>query len=450
MITSLDITNFQSHSESHLEFSPHVNAIRGGSDQGKSAVLRALLWCITNSPSGDAYVSDWNKTPKGAIKAGARTAVGVFTNGFSVGRVRDSTFNGYKIFDGEDTQQFEALHTDVPKAVETAFNLGSVNIQRQMDPPFLISSTPGEAARFINSLVNLSDIDLTLSEASSLSRSCTGDLKSAGEETARAKALAESFGWLPNVQEMVQKLAGAKDQMTSLEKTIKNAQNLAEFRSLGKTRGNLQTALDQAGEWLEKGGTLKASIQTQGSRLNSISQTFSQWKSLPRVPDVSPVGAVLSQAESIQEKIRIQTQVAHTTPVSLHKTMASRLDSISKALKAGTILSKAEGLQESIQTQIQVAHTARASIYGAIRSQLTKISYASEQAQAVFVRIERMSRIIDNQQARVNSQSKELSDFSHSFHDLDCIREKLQSLGDQLKGQVCPVCGRPFDLSGSC
>ena len=59
MIKKLHIRNFQSHKDSRLIFSDGVNVIVGNSDSGKSAILRALNWVITNRPSGDSYISNW-------------------------------------------------------------------------------------------------------------------------------------------------------------------------------------------------------------------------------------------------------------------------------------------------------------------------------------------------------------------------------------------------------
>ena len=80
MLQTIQIHNFQSHENSQLDLSPGINTLVGDSDCGKSAVMRAILWAITNSPQGDAYVSDWTKTPKGKQMSGAATYVAIDTN----------------------------------------------------------------------------------------------------------------------------------------------------------------------------------------------------------------------------------------------------------------------------------------------------------------------------------------------------------------------------------
>ena len=48
MIKSVEFQNFQSHKKTILEFVPGVNIIVGLSDAGKSAVMRAIKWCLKN------------------------------------------------------------------------------------------------------------------------------------------------------------------------------------------------------------------------------------------------------------------------------------------------------------------------------------------------------------------------------------------------------------------
>ena len=60
MIKSLKIENFQSHKDSYLEFSNGINIISGKSNNGKTAILRALNWVITNRPQGIAFKSTFS------------------------------------------------------------------------------------------------------------------------------------------------------------------------------------------------------------------------------------------------------------------------------------------------------------------------------------------------------------------------------------------------------
>jgi exonuclease SbcC len=53
MIDHVAIKNFQSHKNTNIDFQRNgVNVIVGTSDQGKSAILRAILWAVNNRPMG--------------------------------------------------------------------------------------------------------------------------------------------------------------------------------------------------------------------------------------------------------------------------------------------------------------------------------------------------------------------------------------------------------------
>ena len=74
MIKSLSIKNYQSHKDSYLEFSEGVNCILGGSDNGKTAIIRAINWIMTNRPLGESFRSNW----------GGKTEVELFTDDASI------------------------------------------------------------------------------------------------------------------------------------------------------------------------------------------------------------------------------------------------------------------------------------------------------------------------------------------------------------------------------
>ncbi len=55
-IKELHIREFQSHEATALQFHPGLNVLVGPSDSGKSAIVRALRWCLHNEPRGEAFI----------------------------------------------------------------------------------------------------------------------------------------------------------------------------------------------------------------------------------------------------------------------------------------------------------------------------------------------------------------------------------------------------------
>jgi len=150
MLTKVEIENFMSHQNTVLEFLPGTNVIIGESDQGKSAAFTAINWVINNRPLGDFFRSVW----------GGDTRVALYTaEGDVIERIRTDNKNEYRI----NGEILEAFGTQVPQEISDILQLDGYNIQAQMDPDFLLSQTPGEAARVLNKAAAIDEIDTTIS-----------------------------------------------------------------------------------------------------------------------------------------------------------------------------------------------------------------------------------------------------------------------------------------------
>lgn len=148
MIESVKIKNFQSHKNTSLEFHKGVNVIVGDSDQGKTAILRALRFAIWNQPLGDRFRSRW----------GGDTIVEIATNGNTITRIKTDNQNEYVL---NDEITFKALRTGVPDEIQSALNLSDINTQYQLDGHYLLSRTPGEVAAHFNKVAKLESIDIS-------------------------------------------------------------------------------------------------------------------------------------------------------------------------------------------------------------------------------------------------------------------------------------------------
>lgn len=170
MIKLLDVKNFQSHRSSRLEFTAGVNILVGTSDSGKSAALRALLWLATNRPSGDAFRSTW----------GGATQVEVVVDDSTICRIKDKGINEYTqhTLVPHQSLTYKALGQDVPAEIVTALGLADVNVQHQMDSPFLLSNdwSPGRVAAYLNEVAGLDVIDRAQTGINARARQITADL----------------------------------------------------------------------------------------------------------------------------------------------------------------------------------------------------------------------------------------------------------------------------------
>lgn len=146
MIKSIQLKNFQSHQDSKLEFGPGINVICGQSDSGKSAIIRAFRWVIENRPGGGSFISNFSE---------GECQVIVETNDGFIAREKSKKVNSYWL----NEQEIKAMGQDVPEEIAKALNMLPVNIQYQMDSPFLLSQGSGAIAQYLNQTVKLDVID---------------------------------------------------------------------------------------------------------------------------------------------------------------------------------------------------------------------------------------------------------------------------------------------------
>jgi len=123
-IKKVEIKNFQSHQQTTLELNEGFNVITGPSDEGKSAIIRALNWVFYNEPAGTDYIRVG--TSRCEVKV-------VFNNDYQIIRSRtpSNSRNRYEIITPEgDKQVFEKVGRDVPQEVINIHGMPKINVWR--------------------------------------------------------------------------------------------------------------------------------------------------------------------------------------------------------------------------------------------------------------------------------------------------------------------------------
>lgn len=222
MLKSLKIRNFESHRNSLLRFGPGVNAIIGESDQGKSAILRALEWVLFNRPLGEEVMSNWLDDINTFVQA-------EFTDG-TLKRKRTKAFNGY-ILNNDIENPFKGFKNKVPDVIRDFVNMSEINILSQDDPLFMISWKPGERGRYLNEICDMQIIDTATSNINKQIRHERSELKvlEAGLEDDEKKL--DQFEDLDRLEKQVSELEDKADEIERLQ---------AECESLTDIIDNLQ------------------------------------------------------------------------------------------------------------------------------------------------------------------------------------------------------------------
>lgn len=225
MITKIEIKNFQSHKNTVLDFDKGVNVICGESDNGKSAVIRAIRWVVDNLPSGTEKInSNWNEDFKEPL------SVKLYTEKGYVERIRDKKRNGYNICkNGEKEIVFDAIGKGVPKEVTEFLNVSDVNFQYQLDPIYLLSKTPGQASQYLNEIVHMDSIDKIMSIADSDKRQLSSEQKIVDNDIKKLEEELKNYEWIDEADNLyirTKKLNGIVDSITEqkneLETSISN------------------------------------------------------------------------------------------------------------------------------------------------------------------------------------------------------------------------------------
>jgi exonuclease SbcC len=214
MIKTLVIRNFKSHIRSVFNFVPGTNVIVGLSDHGKSVIISALRWIKDNKPLGNSYKS-W--------KGGDPYVKVVTTEGQKVVRTEDSE----KAYIINDTLRLTAFGTDTPKEVDDVLNMSNINLQRQFEPHFLLSKSPGEVARFFNQIAHLDKIDIGLQNVEKWIREIRSILKHKQKDIEQKQKELKQYDYLEKIEIEVEVL---EDLVTKRDSKQRKANELSKLK----------------------------------------------------------------------------------------------------------------------------------------------------------------------------------------------------------------------------
>lgn len=390
MLEKISIKNFQSHKATSMELSPLVNTLQGNSDCGKSAVMRAVCWLLFN-PAGDYFVSDWAKKGK---TISAPCEVSVVANGHTITRRRDKDFNGYTL----DGQVFEATRNSVPPQILEALGLGEVNVQRQLDAPFLLSMSAGDVSRYINSLVNLTRIDKWTVSVNGRGRKLQQDADAAQAREEKARAEVESFAYLERLEEL-------SAEITALE-------------------------VVQC-EKLEEDAELEASVARYEAEVAAVAA----------LPNVDKVFVLLNKAsDAACGAERLGTMVSELGwQVERHGETQAAIAALPNIERAQEVLKEA---QEIAARREQVEGKLVALSADINRRLSVKVPEVPESLFDGLAELGRCKGVLQNMDARVHALQNELANHEKATVWASEAGAELEPILRQLDGMVCPMCGR--------
>jgi hypothetical protein len=219
--------NFESHKASVFTFAPGVNVIAGESDAGKSAVLRALLWVIKNTPGGDSIRSWGAKEP---------TIVAIKVDGHTITKTRDKKGTTYNL----DGEIYRAVGKGVPQRISSLLNINDINTQFQFDSPFLLGNdcSPGDVAQHFNEVAHL---DLITKSASNINKWTLAKEAELKNKQAQYKELYGSLAKFSDIDALEADMLGI-EELCRKEKTLRasSARLDVAIAEIGTTEENIK------------------------------------------------------------------------------------------------------------------------------------------------------------------------------------------------------------------
>lgn len=230
-IKQVVIEHFQSHERTVLDLSPGLNVIVGPSDQGKSAIIRALRWVLYNEPRGTDF-----------IQAGANFArVTLFMDdGVVVRRERSlSGRNRYYLQEpGKEEKVFEGFGWEVPPEIAAATGAArlfwdegrgiELNVSRQLEGPFLLMENGAVKARAVGMLGGVHILDAAQEDVQSDLRRRLQEEKKGKQELLALEEELKRFENLPLLEERLLALEALRAEIERLGAVYGELTRLAE------------------------------------------------------------------------------------------------------------------------------------------------------------------------------------------------------------------------------
>lgn len=254
LITRVKLNGFMRYDNVDLALHPGFTAITGPTDAGKSTIIRALTWVLFNTPSGD-----------GMIRQGQDEArVELWTDtGHHVVRYKGKRRNGYEL----DGQPFESVGTSVPKDIQEALGvhvaiLGpkveeQLGISGQLDAPFMLGDSGGNAARILGNLSGITTIDQALSGLKPDINAARRDIEVAEKTLAGYEVSIKEFENLLAREGHLRQVRTALDRAETISERIAKLQALAEhMEEFNAMVGTVDRALELLADRLQAAAPL--------------------------------------------------------------------------------------------------------------------------------------------------------------------------------------------------
>lgn len=420
-IKTIRLMNFQIHKSFILDdIDEGMVALVGQSSSGKTAVLRAIKFCLYNQMPGNSVAA---MTTHGET----RTEVEItFNDGLSILRVRDAKTkdNYYIIKSGDEVTRLDTPGSGPVKEVVLAHGMRPIsfltnkdilNYSSQHDEPFFINASPQERLKAVGILSNTEVADAGIKLAASQIRE--------NKKTAAAlrKTLAEKNARLKEIGPLKQrkaKLEKAKGLISTIQELERKQDELEDFASSIRRLNGRSDALDDV-------------LSQEDSQHLASLHVDKAVEATEQIVSLTKIRAFIENAEA---KIKNYNDILDQAPSD--EEIDDLLDDISKHLKLTEDISRIVSLEERIEKIKKYIEKADRTI-----AQAENVSVVESALEVIDDRVEKLkqlshtAKIIGTAQKRFDD-NEAMAD--EAFAEYNRAVDSLISAFDE--AGVCPLC----------
>lgn len=423
-ITKLVIHNFQSHKDTTVSFMKGFNVISGESNKGKTAIIRALVWCLFNDPKGADFITT------GENECFVQT---FFSDSSNIKRSRTLKSAGkYTVTDSNgNSMDFSGFNNDIPIQVFNTHQMPEVyiskdiktrlNISTQLDSAFLLSESSQIKAAAVGRIIGTQIVDNAIKNLNKDILNCNKTVKGIDKQIAEWNKELEAYNDLDDMKhyiDMFQILLDMYDKYNRETKECKLIkQNIDNCRkqildttnainalpNLDLIISNIERGIDRNNELIHLYSLYKEHVNIKNSISNNI-------KAIDKIPKEKTVSDVITDMEN-----RINE--------------AESIYSIRNGRVA--IYQKIEVLKNTMPNQGVVK------IIPVIKNKITAVEELTNMCNLL--------KQLDNVNTTKISINNKRSNLNNAIDKIENLSKSCKSKIIGMVGDTCPFCGKKID-----
>lgn len=465
LIKSLRLINFQSHKDTKIDFDEGLTAILGQTDQGKSAIIRALKWVLYNEPRGTDFIMAGCKLCRVSLE---------MDDGSVIIREREGQRNRYILIQNGKEEVFEGFGNTVPLEIARAHGIpkiridkdaaSAVNLAEQLEPPFLISESGGNRAKALGRLVGIHIIDAAqrtvlkdITNAKQNFESIQKDIENLNNQLESYKDIDELQIRISSLQNILKKL---KETRAIFSILTKSRQELSELESEIEKNTDIIKKLDFVDK-LEQNITFLDALSAKYRYLKELSVKLAQnrqneetelhiienMKNLPNVEEI--YSYTQSLALRLNSLVKLNASFAEiTNDLNVMIKLKQRTENIFEAEEVLPELEKAVESKNKLLSTLDLLKSINSQIISQ-KADLEKYEAAKEAVGYLETITEKSARLAALESLRASKKSVEDA-IEKGYEYLKNTNEALSIMAKKYsqilqEAAICPLCLQPID-----